>query len=330
MLNSFLHSSKTKSLSFRIGCFFFAAIVSAHSVRGAEVRLGIIGTDTSHVVEFTRLLNDPSAPGHVAGARIVAAFEASSPDIPSSRDRAKGFSTTLREKWHISFVETIGQLCPMVDGILLESSDGRTHLSQFRQAAACGKPVFIDKPLASTLADARKIARLAQSKQVPWFSTSAMRFTSVQSLRSPNLTGAFVWGPGPLEPHHHLELSWYAIHPIEMLFTLMGTDVEQVTRTYTPGGDEITGIWKGGRIGTVRTIRPYGSYGAITFLPNRKTAMVTDISVSYVPLLQQIVKFMQTGIPPISNQETLRIYSFLDAAQRSRERGGTPVRIPQR
>ena len=30
------------------------------------------------------------------------------------------------------------------------------------------------------------------------------------------------WGPGPLEEHHYLDLSWYAIHPVELLYTLMG------------------------------------------------------------------------------------------------------------
>jgi hypothetical protein len=65
-------------------------------------------------------------------------------------------------------------------------------------------------------------------------------------------------------------------------------------------------------------------------LPNNKIAALTDVRVSYVPLLQQIAKFMRTGVPPVSTQETLKIFSFLDAAQRSRERGGIPIRITQR
>src|ERR1044071_717466 len=41
----------------------------------ADIRLGIIGTDTSHVVVFTQMFNDPSRPDHVPGARVVAAFK---------------------------------------------------------------------------------------------------------------------------------------------------------------------------------------------------------------------------------------------------------------
>ena len=43
-------------------------------------------------------------------------------------------------------------------------------------------------------------------------------------------TGVSTWGPGPFEPHHYLELSWYAIHPVELLYTIMGTGCESVTR----------------------------------------------------------------------------------------------------
>ena len=42
----------------------------------AEIRLGIIGTDTSHVVAFTKILNDPASPDYLPGARIVAAIRA--------------------------------------------------------------------------------------------------------------------------------------------------------------------------------------------------------------------------------------------------------------
>src|SRR5262249_59430195 len=52
----------------------------------APLRLGIIGLDTSHVLRFTELLNDPSNPDHVAGARVVAAFKGGSPDMERSEE----------------------------------------------------------------------------------------------------------------------------------------------------------------------------------------------------------------------------------------------------
>jgi len=139
-------------------CWFLLPLALGVSLAAEpEIRLGIIGVDTSHATEFARILNDGAAKDHVAGARVVAAYAGGSPDIAASRDRLDGFRRELQERWKIPFVQRIKDLCPLVDGLLLESVDGRTHLPQFREAAACGKPVFIDKPLASTLEDARSI-----------------------------------------------------------------------------------------------------------------------------------------------------------------------------
>jgi len=292
----------------------------------ADIRLGIIGTDTSHVTAFTRILNDPAHPEHIPGTRVVAAYKGGSPDVESSRTRVDNFAKQLQEKWNIELVPDIATLCSKVDAVLLESVDGRKHLEQARQVIAAGKPMFIDKPMASTLDDAREIARLAKQAGVKWFSTSSLRYGEIATtMKSPDLTGAITWGPGPMEEHHYLDLSWYAIHPVELLFTLMGPGCVEVTRTYTPDSDIVTCRWKDGRIGTVRATRPYGDYGAVVFRPKAVVQSPPKARSSYTPMLKEIVKFFQTGVVPVPNEETLEIFAFMDAAQRSRESGGKPM-----
>ena len=56
---------------------------------------------------------------------------------------------------------------------------------------------------------------------VPWFSTSTLRY-GVGALKTADISGVEVFGPGPLEEHHQIDLSWYAIHEAEMLFALLG------------------------------------------------------------------------------------------------------------
>lgn len=308
-----------------------AQTILLSTLSAADLRIGFVGTDTSHVGAFTKMLNDPSAPDHIAGAKIVAAFKGGSPDIESSRTRIERFTQELRDKWHVTIVDSIPELCKQVDAVLIESVDGRAHLAEARQVIAAHKPLFIDKPLASTLDDAREIARLAKEAGVPWFSSSSLRFDGVASLRTPDLEGATAWGPGPLEEHHHLDLSWYAIHPIEMLYTVMGQGCEEVTRISTPDADVIVGRWKGGRIGTVRALRPYGKYGAVAFRKGdgkgQSSQFYDEQHAGYAPLVREIVKFFQTGVPPVSNAETLEIFAFMDAAQRSKESGGKPAAL---
>lgn len=309
------------------------AVIAAFCIplAAADLRLGIVGTDTSHATAFTKMLNDPNAQDHVAGARVVAAFPGGSPDIEDSRSRVDKFKTELRDQWHVKISASIEELCSEVDAVLLESLDGRVHLAQARAIIKAHKPLFIDKPLSATLEDAREIARLAKEAGVPWFSASSLRFGGVAALRSPDLEGAMTWGPGPLEQHHHLDLAWYAIHPIEMLYTIMGMGCEEVTRTSTEATDIIVGRWKNGHIGTVRALRPYGDYGAVAYRKNGK-GQSSQIDpkpddIGYRPLVEAIVHFFETRQPPVSNEETLEIFAFLDAAQRSKEAGGKPMTL---
>lgn len=293
-----------------------------------EIRLGIVGTDTSHVIAFTRMLNDPSSPDYVPGARVIAAYKGGSPDLPASWQRVDKYAEELRTKFSVEIVPDIPALCAKVDGVLLESVDGRVHLAQARQIIAARKPMFIDKPLAATLEDAREIARLAREAGVPWWSSSSLRYSEiVTALKTPDATGVVTWGPGPFEEHHYLELAWYAIHPIEMLYALMGPGCEEVTRIAGVHADILVGRWKDGRIGTVKANRPFSDYGALVFGPKKTLRSTPEMKTGYRPLVVEIVKFFQTGVPPVPNEETLELFAFMDAAQRSKEAGGRPMKL---
>ena len=294
----------------------------------ADLRLGLVGTDTSHVTGFAAAFNDPSSPQHVPGARIVAAYRGGSPDLPSSRDRIDNFTNQLKTKYGVEIVATIAELCARVDGVLLTSVDGRVHLAQAREIVAARKPMFIDKPLASTLDDAREIARIAKAAGVPWFSTSTLRY-GIAPLKNGDISGLDVWGPGPLEEHHQLDLSWYAIHEAEMLFTVLGRGCQEVTRTATADADLVTCRWKDGRIGTMRALRPSAEYGAVIFRKNAKGHDTEMKAVTPLPraLDEELVKFFQTGVPPVPNEDTLELMAFLDAAQRSKDAGGRPMQL---
>ncbi|MST01014.1 MAG: gfo/Idh/MocA family oxidoreductase, partial [Pedosphaera sp.] len=88
-----------------------ALLASAASLIAAELKLGIIGLDTSHVTAFTEILNNPQNKAHVPGARVVAAFKGGSADIESSASRVDGFTKTLTEKYGVKLYETIEEMC---------------------------------------------------------------------------------------------------------------------------------------------------------------------------------------------------------------------------
>ena len=307
------------------------ALPSESTAAERVLRAGIIGCDTSHCVAFTELLNAPDAAGPRADVEVVAAYPGGSDDIPTSRDRVAGYVEKLRSM-NVEIVDSVDALVAKVDVVLLESVDGRAHLEQVRPVFAAGKRVFIDKPLAGNLKDAVEIAQLAREHNVPWFSSSALRYSRPTTTLAADasvgkVTGVDAFSPCELEPHH-TDLVWYGVHGVETLYTLMGPGCETVTRVHSKGSDVAVGRWRDGRIGTFRGIRDgRQDFGATVF---GATGVATATGFDgYGALVDEICKFFVTGKPPIEPEVTLEMFAFMEAADESKRRGGAPVSLAE-
>ncbi|TWU10295.1 Oxidoreductase family, NAD-binding Rossmann fold [Novipirellula galeiformis] len=289
-------------------------------------RLGMIGLDTSHVIAFTRYLNNPK---NKTGCRVVAGFPGGSPDFPASANRVEKFTEQLRDQHGLEIVNSIEQLCEKVDGILLESVDGRPHLDQAKIVIQAGKPLWVDKPVTDNLADVIELFRLAKENNVPCWSSSAARYYEGVAGAQDNeelgqIVACDVFGSSSWAEFHP-SLYLYGIHAVEPLFTVLGTGCETVQRIKTDRVDTVIGLWTGGRVGTFRDLR--GGKADFTTIIYGKNKMVTAKSSGYAPLLKQIVEFFKTGNPPVSAEETIEIYAFMSAADESQAQGGAPVSV---
>ncbi len=309
------------------------AVLPSLAFGGQPLRIGILGCDTSHVPAFTKIINNeanhPDSDKVFANMQVVAAFPGGSADIPASNDRVGKFSEQLREMG-VELVDSIEALLARVDVVLLESVDGRKHLEQVRPVFAAGKPVFIDKPLAGTLADAVEIVQLSEKHKTPFFSSSMMRFVpTVRGIHDNNQLGEIVgctaYSPCILEPHHP-DLFWYGIHGVETLFAIMGPGCERVTRTQTDGAEFVVGVWKEGRIGAFHGIREgKNRFGALVV--GTKSIQHIERTGDYAPLVVEIAKFFKTGQTPVSAKTTLEIMAFMEAADESKRQDGRPVSL---
>jgi predicted dehydrogenase len=300
--------------------------ISTMAALGAEIRVGIIGCDTSHCTAFTELMNNPNAKGHVPGTKVVAAFAGGSPDLPGNDKLVADYSKTLKEKYNVKFYDTIEELCKNVDAVLLESVDGRPHLAQVTPVIKAGKPVFVDKPMAGSLRDVLKMFELAKAAKVPLFSASSLRFDNdTQAVRNGSIgtvQSAETYGPCKITPHQP-DLYNYGIHGTEALFTVMGTGCETVERGKTDDGKiQVTGTWKGGRKGVFREDGKFrGSAQG-----DKGEAQVGGHD-GYAALVAEIVKFFQSGVSPVKPEETIEIFAFMEAADESKKLEGKPVKI---
>lgn len=289
------------------------------------LRAGIIGLDTSHALAFTKTLNAEKPNPAVAGCRLVAAYPKGSPDIESSVSRVPAYTEEMK-KMNVEIVESIDDLLTKVDVVFLETNDGRPHYEQLLPVLKAGKPCFIDKPIAGSLSDAIAIFEASRKYKVPVFSSSSLRFgkntLAVRAGSLGNVTRCETTSPAALEATHP-DLFWYGIHGVESLFTVMGTGCQAVTRGKTSDGKiEVTGEWSGNRIGVFREDKGYTG----TATGEKGTAPVGSYD-GYDPLLFEIVRFFRSGQLPVTEQETLEIYAFMEAADESKRQGGAKVML---
>ncbi len=296
------------------------------------IKVGLIGLDTSHAPAFTKFLNNPEEENYVEGAKVVAAYAGGSPDVESSYTRVEKYTNQIRDEYKVEIVPSIEELLEKVDAVILTSVDGRVHLEQARPVILAKKRIYIDKPMAASLEDVIKIFDLAKKENVPCWSASSLRFypelqAAIQDTAMGKILGCDAYSPAKLEPHHP-DLFWYGVHGVEILFTVMGPEIKTVDRVYTEDFDLVTGVWRDGRIGTFRGTRVgRGKYGATIFYEKGVKHVEPGKGSLYKPLLSEIVRFFETGQPPIKSEETIAIFQFMDAAQKSRDSGGQTITI---
>ena len=308
---------------------FAIAMLCSTAFSQQVVRIGIIGLDTSHSTAFTELINGGKE-SWAEGFKIVAAYPYGSRTIESSYKRIPDYIEKVKAHG-VKIVDSIDELLKEVDCVLLETNDGNPHLEQAIKVFRAGKPCFIDKPLGATLADAIAIYAMADKYGATFFSSSALRFTPAnQQLHrgeAGEIIGADCYSPHSPEPTHP-DFGFYGIHGVETLYTILGTGCNTVSRISTEQGDVVTGAWKEGRIGTFRAIvKGPHIYGGTAY--TTKQAIAAGGYVGYKPLLQEILNYFRTGKVPVSKEETIEIFAFMEASNMSKERDGDVVTIDE-
>lgn len=322
-----------------------ALLVPLAASAADPIRVGVIGTDNYQAVAFTELYHNPKAEGDLKGLKVVAAYAGGSKDIPDNEKDAAKWAEALT-KLGVEVVKSPEEVLKKCDAVMVMSADGRAHLEQLKPILKAGKPVYVGRPLAASLADVVEIFRLAAESKTPIFSCSQHRFSPgfIGMRNHPEVgavIGADVYGGCPREPHHP-DLFWHGVHGVETLYTILGPGCVSVTRTSTEMADVVVGEWKDGRVGTFRGIRKgavkysgtvFGAKGvSITGVyghgvPVKGVAPTDDKYMGYEPTAVEIAKFFKTGKPPVTADETIELFAFMEAADESVRQKGAPVKL---
>ena len=307
----------------------FGSALSVEPAKSKEIRVGIIGLSV-HSADFTEILNGENVTGNLSGCRVVAIYHPKgNEDVEFTEQQLNKFTQTIKAHG-VEFVSSIEAVLGKVDAVMLLTNDGRPHLEQLLPIFKAGKPVFVDKPLADMLRNVKTIFKASKQYGVPLFSSSALRYgKTVQEISQGKtvgrVLGAHAYGPAPLQ-ESHVDLFWDGIHAVETLFTVMGRGCEWVSRSASANSDVVVGSWTGDRLGVVRGLRGGRSGFGGTAYGADGIAAIGGFQ-GYRPLVEAIIDFFRTNKPPVSMEETIEIYAFMEAADESKRQGGARVSL---
>ncbi|MCC7518608.1 MAG: Gfo/Idh/MocA family oxidoreductase [Verrucomicrobiae bacterium] len=286
------------------------------------IKVALIGLDTSHTVEFARRMQAPDCPPDqkVSGLRATACMRFPTPfqSKEGLDDRQK-----ILEGWGIRVTPSFEEAVSDCDAVMLEINDPARHLEYFARATELGKRVFLDKPLADTLASGQEIARIAAAKKTSFFSASSLRFVpqllkACDELPKPLL--ASTYGPVGKAPAGS-SIVWYGVHAFEMLQRAMGRGAQSVFARADDAGVAAVVRYPEKRRGVVELSFVSYAYGGSLRDDKKIVPFVNDASRLYSDLLLQIRAFFRGAPPPVAQEDTLEVMALLDAAQRSADSG---------
>jgi len=291
-----------------------------HNTR--DIRVALIGLDTSHTIEFAQRMQGPHCPDEqrVTGLHAVSCLRF---ETPFQNEAGLNARQTQLEGWGIAVTTDFDRAVAQCDAIMLEINDPALHWEYFQRCVALSKPIFLDKPLADTVSHGRKIVDLAEAKNVRVFSASSLRFV-------PALADACDAIPAPTFVHTYGPLGsapagsgvvWYGVHSFEMLQRAMGNGASRVTVLRDGLGVTCLVDYADTRRGLVELSTAAWVWGGELRTVNTAAPFVVNMDTAYRDLLQQVEAFFRTGQSPVALADTLEVMALLDAAHRASESG---------
>jgi hypothetical protein len=268
------------------------------------IRFGLIGVDSSHALQFTRLFGEGRS-GRVRGGVVTSAWQApTSPDFPPSRDRNDANAAALAAAG-IELLDSPEAVAEACDALLLVSSDVRTRRDQFARIAAFGKPVYVDTRFAAGPEAARDMLRQAEDFGCLVLSGSPKRFTpEFCALPAPEIESIELRGPLVVQPGH-AGLAWYGVHLVDLAVALFGPGCALIE----PRGTGVRLVWPDGRGATLAGPAewdPWTRGRARTAIGSTEFAIESNEDM-LIGLLESVVTSCRTGEPNISPAEILAI-----------------------
>jgi predicted dehydrogenase len=283
-----------------------------------EVKVAVIGLDTSHTIQFIKRMQDPEceAKWKVEGLKAISCmrFETPFQNRQGLDERQKQI-----EDWGVKVTEDFDEAIQGCDAIMLEINDPAYHLEYFSRCAGLGKPVFLDKPMADDIKSGLKIYELAKKNKTRVFSASSLRFVTelqdaIKTIGDPQYVSVF--GPLGIAPAGS-SIVWYGVHAFEMLQKAMGRGAISTLAVKDDAGVTVIVEYPDKKRGVVELTEGAYVYGGSIRSQKNSAAFIVDMSMAYTLQLREVADFFRGGEASLTIDDTLEVMDMLDAAERS-------------
>lgn len=252
----------------------------------------------------------------IEGARVTHVWTDDPADAP------KVAAASLIEHVVRNPEEVIGQ----VDAVIIATDDGSDHARRARPFVEAGLPVFIDKPMATTLPELRQFLHWQRAGAV-LLSTSGMRYAPEMQADFSAL-GELRWITS------FTCKSWerYGIHALEAVAPLMGPGFRSVRAQSNERGDVMQITHASGLHLSLGALHDaYGSFGAV-HLHGTQGDLALKLRDTYHAFRGQLLAFIELlrrGQPPLPFEQTVELMAVLIAGIRSRQQQGREVAVAE-
>ena len=210
------------------------------------------------------------------------------------------------EKFDVELCDSIKEVVEKSDFIfVLAPSNPETHLRLCEEAFKYGKGkrFYIDKTFAPDYETAVKIFKLAEENEIPFFSTSALRYAvDLKDCKNETSVSTFYGGTN---------LPEYIIHQIETVVKVMGVGAKKIK---CEKEDEITKfevVYNDGRVAYLNYKLGWG-YDIKVIKRDGTVIEKNLVGGFFTYLTAKIITFFETGEIDFDTKETLEVIKMRD------------------
>lgn len=279
------------------------------------IKIAMIGLDTSHSVEFTRRLQSETCEEHlkIDGMKVISCFKFLT---PFTNKKILDKRTEQLESLGVLVTEDFDEALLSCDAIMLEINDPSFHLEYFKKVMSLNKPIFIDKPLASSYEEGKLIYSLAKDNNTKVFSSSSLRYSDnlLKALvEVPNPEQVYLYGPLG-NPPVGSGIIWYGVHAFEMLERAIPSKAHSIELIKDNKGVVIFVNYSDSKRAIIELTENTSLYGGTLKNKDKAHSFLVDTSKIYTEQLKVIKDFFTSKGESETLDSSLEIIKLLDAS----------------